>query len=199
MHGGGEDERGWYSQGKTDLILDNLIADQKAKPMLIVMPDGNMNAQGTVESGLRMFERELKQSIIPFVEKNYRAETDSKSRALAGLSMGGIQTLYAGINNTELFGYLGVFSSGWRIPSDNKLAEVQYDFLSKNADKVNSNLKLFWIATGSKEDGANPNSKAMIAKYDELKIKYLYSEYPGGHTWPVWRNNLYNFAQLLFK
>jgi enterochelin esterase-like enzyme len=199
MHGGGEDERGWYSQGKTDLILDNLIADQKAKPMLIVMPDGNMNAQGTVESGLRMFERELKQSIIPFVEKNYRAETDSKSRALAGLSMGGIQTLYAGINNTDLFGYLGVFSSGWRIPSDNKLAEVQYDFLSKNADKVNSNLKLFWIATGSKEDGANPNSKAMIAKYDELKIKYLYSEYPGGHTWPVWRNNLYNFAQLLFK
>jgi enterochelin esterase-like enzyme len=199
MHGGGEDERGWYSQGKTDLILDNLIAAQKAKPMLIVMPDGNMNAQGTVESGLRMFERELKQCIIPFVEKNYRAETDSKNRALAGLSMGGIQTLYAGINNTEIFSYLGVFSSGWRIPADNKLAEAQYDFLSKNADKVNNNLKLLWVATGSKEDGANPNSKAMLAKYDDLKIKYIYSEYPGGHTWPVWRNNLYNFAQLLFR
>jgi enterochelin esterase-like enzyme len=199
MHGGGEDERGWYTQGKTDLILDNLIAAKKARPMLIVMPDGNMSAQGSGDAGLRMFERELKQCIIPFVEKNYRAETDSKNRALAGLSMGGIQTLYAGINNTDLFGYLGIFSSGWRIPSDNKLAEVQYDYLSKNTDKVNSNLKLLWISTGSKEDGANPNSKAMIAKYDELKIKYVYSEYPGGHTWPVWRNNLYNFAQLLFR
>ena len=104
------------------------------------------------------------------MEKNYRAETDSKNRALAGLSMGGIQTLYAGINNTDLFGYLGVFSSGWRIPSDNKLAEVQYDYLSKNADKVNSNLKLLWIATGSKEDGANPNSKAMIANMMNLKL-----------------------------
>ena len=64
---------------------------------------------------------------------------------------------------------------------------------------VNSNLKLFWLATGSKEDGANPNCKAMMEKFDEIKIRYTYSEYPGGHTWPVWRNNLFNFAQLLFK
>jgi len=199
LHGGGEDERGWATQGRADLILDNLIAENKARPMLIVMPDGNMEAQGTGDAQYRMFERELKQSVIPFVEKNYRAETDSKNRALAGLSMGGIQTLYAGLNNTDLFAYLGVFSSGWRIPSDNKLAEAQYDFLSKNAEKVNNNLKLLWLATGSTEDGAFPNCKAMMAKYDEIKIKYVYSEYPGGHTWPVWRNNLYNFAQLLFK
>lgn len=199
LHGGGEDERGWATQGKADLILDNLIAENKARPMLIVMPDGNMDSQGTGDAQYRMFERELKQSLIPFVEKNYRAETDSKNRALAGLSMGGIQTLYAGLNNTDLFVYLGVFSSGWRIPSDNKLAETQYEFLSKNVEKINSNLKLLWLSTGGKEDGANPNCKAMMAKYDELKIKYLYDEYPGGHTWPVWRNNLYNFAQLLFK
>jgi enterochelin esterase-like enzyme len=199
LHGGGEDERGWATQGKADLILDNLIAENKAKPMLIVMPDGNMDSQGTGDAQYRMFERELKQSIIPFVEKNYRAETDSKNRALAGLSMGGIQTLYAGLNNTDLFAYLGVFSSGWRIPSDNKLAETQYDLLSKNREKVSNNLKLLWLSTGSTEDGAYPNCKAMMAKFDELKIKYTYNEYPGGHTWPVWRNNLYNFAQLLFK
>jgi enterochelin esterase-like enzyme len=199
MHGGGEDERGWATQGKADLILDNLIADKKAKPMLIVMPDGNMGGQASGENGYKMFERELKESIIPFVEKNYRAETDSKNRALAGLSQGGIQTLYAGINNTDTFAYLGIFSSGWRLPSDNKLAEAQYDFIKKNVDKINGNLKVLWVSTGSKEDAANPNSKAMIARYDEMKIKYMYSEYPGGHTWPVWRNNLYNFAQLLFK
>ena len=118
LHGGGEDERGWAMQGKTDLILDNLIADQKAKPMLIVMPDGNTNTDfaGFGERVLRMFEAEMKQCIIPFIEKNYRVETDSKNRALAGLSMGGIQTLFVGMNNTDLFSYLGIFSSGWILP-----------------------------------------------------------------------------------
>jgi enterochelin esterase-like enzyme len=199
LHGGGEDERGWATQGKTDLILDNLIAANKAKPMLIVMPDGNVSGQGFDENTLRMFERELKQSIIPFVEKNYRAETGSKSRALAGLSMGGIQTLYVGINNTELFSYLGVFSSGWIMPAQNDLANKQYDFMKTNNDKIKNNLNLLWIGVGGKEDIAYNNCQALLKKLDELKVKYIYSEHPGGHTWPVWRNNLYNFAQLLFK
>jgi enterochelin esterase-like enzyme len=199
LHGGGEDERGWATQGKTDLILDNLIAANKAKPMLIVMPDGNVSGQGFSENTLRMFEREMKQSIIPFIEKNYRAETGSKSRALAGLSMGGIQTLYVGINNTDLFSYLGVFSSGWLIPAQNDLANKQYDFMKANNDKIKNNLNLLWIGVGGKEDIAYNNCQALLKKMDELKVKYTYSEYPGGHTWPVWRNNLYNFAQLLFK
>jgi enterochelin esterase-like enzyme len=118
LHGGGEDERGWATQGRTDLILDNLIASDKAKPMLIVMPDGNVSGMtGFGEMTLRMFERELTQCIIPFVEKNYRAETGPGNRALAGLSMGGLQTLFVGINNAEMFPYLGVFSSGWMIPA----------------------------------------------------------------------------------
>ena len=200
LHGGGEDERGWATQGKTDLILDNLIAAKKAKPMLIVMPDGNVTGQqGFGENTLRMFEREMKQCIIPFVEKNYRAETGSGNRALAGLSMGGLQTLYLGINNTDLFPYLGVFSSGWIMPAQTDLANKQYDFMKNNLDKMNNNLKLLWIAMGGKEDIAYTNCQAMLKNLDELKIKYTYSEYPGGHTWPVWRNNLYNFAQLLFR
>ncbi len=199
LHGGGEDERGWANQGKTDLILDNLIAENKAKPMLIVMPDGNVSGQGFGENTLRMFERELKQSIIPFVEKNYRTETGSGNRALAGLSMGGIQTLYAGINNTDLFSYLGVFSSGWIMPAQSDLADKQYDFMKKNIDKIKSNLKLLWIGVGGKEDIAYNNCQTMISKFNEMNLKYTYSDYPGGHAWPVWRNNLYNFAQLLFK
>jgi enterochelin esterase-like enzyme len=199
LHGGGEDERGWASQGKTDLILDNLIAANKAKPMLIVMPDGNVNAQGFGENTLRMFERELKLCIMPFVEKNYRAETSSGSRALAGLSMGGIQTLYAGINNTDLFSYLGVFSSGWILPLQSDLADKQNDFMKKNLDKINNNLKLLWIGIGGKEDIAYNNCQTMISRFNEMNLKYTYNDYPGGHAWPVWRNNLYNFAQLLFK
>jgi enterochelin esterase-like enzyme len=199
LHGGGEDERGWATQGKTDLIIDNLIAEKKAKPMLVVMPDGNVKASGFGENVIKMFEAELIRCIIPFVEKNYRAETDSRNRALAGLSMGGIQTLYVGINNSHLFSYLGVFSSGWIIPMQSKIADAQYDFMKKNIDTIKSNIKLFWIAMGGKEDIAYNNCQIMLAKFDEMNIKYAYSEYPGGHTWPVWRNNLYNIAPLLFK
>ena len=199
LHGGGEDERGWATQGKTDLILDNLIAANKAKPMLIVMPDGNVNVQGFGENTLRMFEKELKLCIIPFVEKNYRAETSSGNRALAGLSMGGIQTLYVGMNNTDLFSYLGVFSSGWILPLQSDLADKQNDFMKKNLDKIKNNLKLLWIGIGGKEDIAYNNCQSMISKFKEMNLTYTYNDYPGGHTWPVWRNNLYNFAQLLFK
>jgi enterochelin esterase-like enzyme len=199
LHGGGEDERGWATQGKTDLILDNLIAANKAKPMLIVMPDGNVNVQGFGENTLRMFERELKLCIIPFVEKNYRAETSSGNRALAGLSMGGIQTLYVGMNNTDLFSYLGVFSSGWILPLQSDLADKQNDFMKKNLDKIKNNLKLLWIGIGGKEDIAYNNCQTMISRFNEMNLKYTYCDYPGGHAWPVWRNNLYNFAQLLFK
>jgi len=201
LHGGGEDQRGWAMQGRTNFILDNLIADRKAKPMLVVMPDANMNVQGMPfgEGGLRMFESEMKRAIIPYIEKNYRVKTDAGGRALAGLSMGGINTLYTGLNNTDMFSYLGVFSSGWIMPMQKDLAEGQYALLQRRADTINNNLKILWIGMGGKEDIAYKNCQLMLGRLDELKIKHSYSEYPGGHTWPVWRNNLYNFAPLLFQ
>ena len=197
LHGGGEDERGWATQGKTDLILDNLIAEGNAQPMLVVMVDGNTGTPGFSEQFLRSFEAELTKSIIPLVEKTFRTKTDSKSRALAGLSMGGLQTLYAGIYNPSLFSYLGVFSSGW-LPNQKNISDRQYEYIKKNASLVNDKLTL-WIAMGGKEDIAYENCQLMLSKFKELNIKYTYQEYPGGHTWPVWRNNLYMFAQLLFR
>ncbi len=203
LHGGGEDERGWAMQGKTNLILDNLIAIGKAKAMLIVMPDANIGMGGFngsgIEASLKMFESELKQSIIPFVENKFRVLADANNRALAGLSLGGLHTLYTGVNNTNMFSYLGVFSSGWIAPMMANFADTQYKFMEGNADKINSNLKAFWISQGGKEDIAYKNCQIMLGKLQELKIKHTYHEYPGGHTWPVWRNNLYNFAPLLFK
>jgi enterochelin esterase-like enzyme len=198
LHGGGEDERGWATQGRTDLIIDNLIAEKKAVPMIVVMVDGNFPVNAFGEEGLIVFEKELKQSIIPFVEKSYKVISDAKHRALAGLSMGGIQTLYAGVKNTDMFSYLGVFSSGW-FADRKELSDPQYEFMKNNAEKINNNLKQFWISQGGKEDIAWKNCQTMLSRFDEMKIKYTYSEYPGGHAWPVWRNNLYNFAQLLFK
>ncbi|GAB3522474.1 alpha/beta hydrolase-fold protein [Emticicia fontis] len=202
LHGGGEDQRGWATQGKTDLILDNLIAENKAKPMLIVMMDGNIGMGGGVagfgENSLKAFENELKNAAIPFVESNYRVLTDGKNRALAGLSMGGLQTLHAGVRNSDLFNYLGVFSSGWWA-NNTKLSDPQYEFMKTNNDKINTNLKEFWISQGGKEDIAHTNNQIMMKKFDEMGIKYKYSEYAGGHTWPVWRHDLMMFAQLLFK
>ena len=198
MHGGGEDQRGWAIQGKTDLIIDNLISEKKAVPMIVIMVDGNFPLNGFGEEALKVFEKELKQTIIPFVEKNYRVKAEAKYRALAGLSMGGIQTLYAGVKNTDLFSYLGVFSSGW-FADRKEMSEPQYEFIKNNSDKINSNLKLFWISQGGKEDIAYNNCKIMLSRLDDMKIKYTYYEYPGGHTWPVWRNDLFNFAKLLFK
>ena len=203
LHGGGEDQTGWATQGKADLIIDNLIAAQKAKPMLLVMPDANIGAggfnAGGIENSLKLFEREMKESIIPLIDKNYRTLSDADNRAIAGLSLGGLHTLYTGINNTNMFAYLGVFSSGWIMPMMNNTSDAQYSFMKDNTDKVNNSLKAFWIAEGGKEDIAWKNGQTMLSKFDEMKIKYTYSEYPGGHTWPVWRNNLYNFAQVLFK
>lgn len=201
LHGGGEDERGWGSQGKTDLILDNLIAAGKAKPMLVVMMDGNLGSGGIGgfgEPALRMFENELKQAVIPFIQGNFRTDTTAAGRALAGLSMGGLQTLYAGVKNNELFSSLGVFSSGWWA-NQPALSDPQYAFMKQNAEAINKNIRNFWIAMGGEEDIAYKNCKIMLARFDEMNIRYTYSEYPGGHTWPVWRNNLYNFAQILFR
>lgn len=202
LHGGGEDQRGWSTQGKANLILDNLIAENKAKKMLIVMLDGNMGNTGGIsgfgEETLKAFENELKNGAIPFVESNFKVATDSKSRALAGLSMGGLQTLYAGIKNSNMFSSLGVFSSGWWA-NNPKLSDPQYEFMKNNAQSINANLKDFWISMGGKEDIAYENCKIMMQKFDQFGIKYKYSEYPGGHTWPVWRHDLFLYSQLLFK
>ncbi len=140
----------------------------------------------------------MKLGVIPFVESTFRVEADAAHRALAGLSMGGIQTLYAGVKNTDLFSSLGVFSSGW-FANNNALSGPHYEFAKANAAKINTDLKNFWISMGGPEDIAYKNCKIMLSKYDELGIKYKYSEYPGGHTWPVWRHDLFLFSQLLFK
>lgn len=193
QHGGGEDERGWSTQGRTDIIMDNLIAQGKATPMIIVMGDGNTSD----------FEKELLNDIIPMTEKNFRIKPGRENRALAGLSMGGIQTLNTGIPNLDKFAYLGVFSSGW-FANPNPFgvmmdSEKYYDMLKENKDKYNDQLKVFWLSMGGKEDIAYENCRVMRDRFDKIGIKYDYFETPGGHTWPVWRESLYQFAPLIFK
>jgi enterochelin esterase-like enzyme len=193
QHGGGEDERGWNQQGLTDIILDNLIAEGKAVPMIIAMLDGNTSD----------FTAELTQEGIPFVEKNFRAKKGMENRGLAGLSMGGIHTLNTIIARPDLVSYVGVFSSGWfknnNGPAMGGSNDQNYSVLKEKKDIYNKNIKKFWLSMGGQEDIAYENCKEMRRRFDEIGIKYDYFEYPGGHTWPVWRESIYQFAQLIFK
>lgn len=193
QHGGGEDERGWSNQGLTDIILDNLIAEGKAKPMIVVMMDGNGQD----------FTSELLTDGIPFVESRYRTVKTADGRALAGLSMGGIQTLNASIIHPELFSYVGVFSSGWfKNPQPfmaNSSGEMYYAKLKERPEYYNRQFREFFLTMGGPEDIAYENCKTMRERFDQIGIKHSYYETPGGHTWPVWRESLYFFAQKLFK
>lgn len=193
QHGGGEDERGWALQGRTDIILDNLIAQGKANEMVVVMSDGNC----------KDFIKELTEECIPLVEKTYRVKKDAANRAMAGLSMGGIQTLNIAVAKPELFRYVGVFSSGWFAAANNNFpgmnADENYKKLAERKDFYNKQFREFYLTMGGEEDIAFNNCKVMRQRFDEIGIKYKYYSTPGGHTWPVWRESLYQFAQLLFK
>ena len=192
QHGGGEDERGWSQQGLTDIILDNLIAKGEAIPMIIVMTDGNT----------KDFTGSLLNECIPLVENAYRVKKGKEHRALAGLSMGGIQTLNTVIENPDMFSYVGVFSSGWFSNDKNKMfgdVEKYYNMLQNDTKKYNESFKQFFITMGGKEDIAYSNCQNMLKRFDEIGVKYTYFETPGGHTWPVWRESLYRFAKLLFE
>lgn len=198
MHGGGEDARGWMQQGRTDIILDNLIAAGKAVKMLVVSFDANVG-------GYAEIEKEIMGNVVPFIEKNYRVQASADKRALAGLSMGGIYTLYVGIPHYNYFHYLGVFSSGWFAQKNpffgnGNEAEDSYKFLTSHKNEFNSSIKLFWLSMGGNEDIAYNNGKIMRDRFDQLGIKYKYYDSgKGGHTWPVWREDLYLFAPQLFR
>ncbi len=190
IHGGGDSDKSWPTVGCANWIMDNLLAEGKINPMIVVMPDGGID--------VATFTNDLMDDIIPYIEKNYRVKTDKDSRALAGLSMGGLETMDAGLPNTDKFGYLMVFSSGWFANDTEKLAKEDA-FLQANADKLNQNLKLLLFTMGGPEDIAYSNCKGMLEIFDKHGVKYQYHEMPGGHTWHVWRHNLYDFTPLLFR
>jgi enterochelin esterase-like enzyme len=186
LHGAGDDDRGWTVVGRANLILDNLIAEGKAKPMIVVMPNGTYQRGGQADA----FERDLIDTIIPLVEKTYRANTDRTARAICGLSMGAGQTLDVGMKHQELFAWLGVFSNGVTDAYENTHGQYM-----KTANK---NLRLIWIGIGE-QDFLLERYKTMVAMFDKNSVKYDPHVSSGGHTWSNWRNYLYDFSPLLFQ
>jgi enterochelin esterase family protein len=214
LHGYGGDASGWTAVGHANVILDNLIAQGKAKPMIVVMPLG----YGTVEflrlgwgawahaelrdRNFKKFSEVLLTEVMPRVETEYQVSKNRDARAIAGLSMGGSESLLTGLNNLGEFSWVGAFSSGG-IPED-----FQKDFPSIHAG-TNQRLHLLWIACGAEDDlvlSGSPNADDLITLNRSLRkwfktkgVRVTEIETPGMHTWMVWRRNLTDFAGLLFR
>lgn len=223
LHGIGGNERNWTEAGHADAILDNLIADGKAEPMIVVMPNGRAsNAPSTMFGGrggqgargagrggpggpggpggaggmgvefeaYAAFERELLNDLIPFIESHYSASSDRTDRALAGLSMGGGQSLNFGLNNVDTFAWVGGFSSA---PNTKQPAE-----LVPNPEAVAGKLDLLWVSCGN-EDGLFNISSGVHEYLAEHNVPHQWHIDTGAHEFPVWKNDLYHFASQLFR
>jgi enterochelin esterase-like enzyme len=198
LHGIGGDENEWRRGGAPDVILDNLYADKKAVPMIIVMPNGRASKDATAKSGFGQqgpafaaFEKDLLNDLIPVVEKTYPVKTDRESRALAGLSMGGGQSLNFGLGNLETFAWVGGFSSA---PNTKRPDE-----LIKDHAEAAKKLRLLYVACGDK-DGLLRISEGVHKMLDEKNVPHVYNVIPGGaHDFKVWKSDLYTFAQLVFR
>jgi enterochelin esterase family protein len=211
LHGGGGDEEAWVALGRANLILDNLIAKEKASEMIIVMPNGNAHQRMATGSGpvlgqtppaqlgtgggsvaqANLFPQSLMLDIIPFVETRYRAIGDRRSRAIAGLSMGGGQTMAVTAEYPKAFNYIGVWSAGSRQPEEEVTRQL-------SAIKA-SGARLYHVGCGVDDQLAHNGSMRLVALLKSLDMRYKLRESPGGHTWSNWRLYLSEFASLLFR
>ena len=203
LHGYSDDASAWSSVGCANVILDNLIARGQAKPMVIVMPLGygtmevvsggwgGLRRPGIWQTNLEKFRETLLQEVVPQVETAYRVRADAKSRAIAGLSMGGSESLLVGLNALDRFAYVGAFSSGGL--NTNFVSQ----FPSVDA-KANDRLRLLWIGCGEQDGLLAPNQK-LSDWLTEKSIRHTWVHTPGQHSFRVWRRYLADFAPLLFR
>jgi enterochelin esterase family protein len=199
LHGSGDTEDGWVLAGRANIILDNLIAAGKAKPMIVVMPYGRPVQEvyfgaGQQPSDRNAWENDLLADVIPYVEKLYRATANADNRAIAGLSMGGGQALQTGMTHLDVFHAIGSFSAGVR----GQNFEEQYKDFFADAAATNKKLKVFYIACG-KTDSLFPSSQSLADALQKHEIKHSFTASEEGHVWRNWRDYLTEFAPQLFR
>jgi enterochelin esterase family protein len=232
LHGGGGDEAAWTELGCAPQILDNLITQERIEPMIVVMTNGN-GAQSAAQNfvplpglptrpgeGMLRFPESLVKDVVPFVDKTYRTKPDRESRAVAGLSMGGAQALYAGLNNLDQFAWIGALSGGFPllpgvavdIPAPANAATLRGPDITRSIDPakylalhpaldagVNARLRLFYLAMGI-DDGLITTHGALKELLDDRGVKYALFEVPGyGHEWKFWRLGLRDLLPRLFR
>ncbi|MBS1726357.1 MAG: esterase family protein [Armatimonadetes bacterium] len=195
LHGIGGTEREWLDSGAVNVVLDNLYADKKIVPMIVVMPNGRAQANDRAEGDVfktapafGVFDKDLLGSVIPFIESKYPVIADRDHRAMAGLSMGGGQSLDFGLANTDTFGWVGGFSSA---PNTFPPAKLVSD-----PDKAKT-LHFLWVSCGDK-DGLIGISQGVHKYLKEKGVPHIWHVDSGAHEWPVWKNDLYLFTQRIF-
>ncbi len=200
LHGAGDNDDVWSTEGRAGIILDNLIAAKQAKPMIVVMPAGHTPAKvppgtpGAMRN--RDFEKDFWQDVMPYVESHYRVRTGQRSTAIAGLSMGGMQTLNISMAHLDKFAYIGVFSSGWlrQKPED---IETEYA-AGLNDVRARKGLRVLWFATG-KDDSLISSTRTSVEILKKHGFNAELDETTGMHTWINWRDYLHQFAPRLFQ
>lgn len=211
LHGMGGDEEAWMALGRASQILDNLIAQGKAKPMIVVMTNGHTsNTAAPGESSKGFYKPDMRApdifsgdmeanfvDVIKFVESNYRVKADKQNRAIAGLSMGGFHSLYISANYPNTFDYIGLFSPAI-LPPANAASPIYIDIDAKLKTQQDNGYTLYWIGIG-KMDFLFQNVVDYRSKLDNMKFKYQYRESEGGHTWANWRLYLSEFTPMLFQ
>ncbi|MFD2935130.1 alpha/beta hydrolase-fold protein [Spirosoma flavum] len=209
QHGSGEDETGWPNQGKMDFILDNLIAEGKATPMIVVMERGyatdpakpistSANTPGTMTSNV--FPDVLVKEVIPMIDKTFRTLADRGNRAMAGLSMGGFQTFQTTMTNLDKFAYIGGFSGAGRLQAGGDVKQL-YDGVLADAAAFNKKVKVVYVSIGTKEpERMYTGVKGFHEALEKAGIRHVYYESPGtSHEWQTWRRSLNQYASLIFK
>lgn len=206
QHGSFEDETGWASQGKANLILDNLIAAGKSVSMIIVMDNGYaykpQEASDTGNRPVSVFAEVLIEEVIPMIDREYRTVANREHRAIAGLSMGANQTMRIVMNHLDTFSHYGGFSGTSNYPRSDEIDTATFlNGAFHDGQAVDEKLNVLWLGLGTKEPEPFPGSVGAFKNMLEKQgIDYTYYESPGtAHEWLTWRRSLYEFAQLLFK
>jgi enterochelin esterase-like enzyme len=222
QHGGGEDETGWVRQGRANFILDNLIAAGECEPMIVVMaygyarragepapdltgkPFGSPEVRKAIRDMAAAFEADVTESLIPFVDATFRTIADRDHRAMAGLSMGGMQTFQVTLNNLDLFSYIGGFSGGLGrlMLGDQELdSKTVYDGVFADPTAFAEKVHLLWLGVGTEEpERMREGIRALHTSLTEAGIEHVYYESPGtDHEWQTWRRDLKDFAPRLFR
>lgn len=191
QHGAGENETSWTWQGKANVILDNLIAEGKAQPMIVVMDWGYALKPGVEDQrGNEAFEEVVINDLIPFIDSTYRTRPGRWTRAIAGLSMGGGQALRIGFAHLDKFSAIAALSGAGRLDP--------MGTTGKTAEEINKELDLFWIGYGQ-QDGGYERGKALHESLKAAGVNHVWVEGPGAHEWQVWRKHLYDIAPRLFQ
>ena len=217
LHGNGETQTGWVMNGRANIILDNLIAEGKAVPMVVVMPHGHaiqsasvgpyVNVKQPGVPGLRnytMFTDEFLHQIIPTVEKSFRVYTDADHRAIGGLSMGAMQSVAIGLAHPELFHWVLAYSGGFGslgVEEAAADAETQSPWkeLLANPEKTRKSLRLLFLGSGQQEAGMLDTGRHLVKLFQEKGVNAHWADYPGGHVFSVWRNDLHDTVPMLFR